>query len=68
MVNRVQDPLIPIRCADATHRALERAYAAVGRPDHYRYVRLEGEEGHGFGSREKAEHLAWMQTWLLSGR
>ena len=68
MVNRVEDPLIPIRCADETHRALESAYAAAGRPGHYRYVRLEGEEGHGVGPREKAEHLAWMQTWLLSGR
>jgi len=33
MVNRVQDPLIPIRCADATDLALRRAYAAAGRRD-----------------------------------
>jgi hypothetical protein len=65
MVNRVKDPLIPIGCADETARVLRRAYAAAGRSDRFRYVRIEDKEGHGFGPQENTEHLAWMRTWML---
>jgi hypothetical protein len=65
MVNRVKDPLIPIGCADETARVLRRAYAAAGRSDRFRYVRIEDREGHGFGPQENTEHLAWMRTWML---
>ena len=68
MANRVKDPLIPIGCADETDRVLRRAYAAAGRSDRYRYVRIEGTEGHGFGPQEAELHLAWMRTWLLRAR
>lgn len=68
MANRVQDALIPISCADETDRVLRRAYAAAGRRDRYRYVRIENTEGHGFGPEEEEQHLAWMRTWLLQAR
>ena len=56
MVNRAQDPLVPIACADETDRVLARAYAASGRRDRYRYVRVEDAEGHGLGAaRERRE-------------
>lgn len=68
MVNRVKDPLIPISCADETDRALRPAYAAVGRAEHFRYLRIEEQEGHGFGPTENAENLAWMRAWTLGKR
>ena len=68
MVNRVKDPLIPISCADETDRALRPAYAAAGGGNRYRYVRIEEQEGHGFGPKENAENLAWMRAWMLGKR
>jgi hypothetical protein len=68
MVNRVQDALIPIACADATDRVLARAFRAAGRSDRYRFVRIEDAEGHGLGAREDAENLAWLRRWLFNRR
>jgi hypothetical protein len=66
MVNRAKDPLVPIACADETDRVLARAYAAGGRRDRYRYVRIEDAEGHGLGPRENEENLAWLRRWLFA--
>jgi hypothetical protein len=68
MVNRVQDPLVPIACADATDRVLGRAFRAAGKGDRYRFVRIEEAEGHGLGARENAEDLAWLRRWLFGRR
>jgi hypothetical protein len=68
MVNRTQDALVPIACADETDRVLARAYAASGRRDRYRYVRITDAEGHGLGPRESEENIAWLRRWLLEGR
>jgi len=66
MVNRVKDPLVPIACADETDRVLARAFAASGRRDRYRFVRIEDAEGHGLGPRENEENLAWLRRWLFA--
>jgi dienelactone hydrolase len=63
MVNKVGDELIPISCADATARALERAYRRAGASDRFRYVRLP-VAGHGMGADENSETFAWLQQWL----
>ncbi len=68
MVNRAQDPLVPISCADETARVLQRAYAAAGRRDRFRFVRIEDLEGHGAGPRESKENFSWLRTWLLPAR
>lgn len=68
MVARVQDPLIPIACADETDTVVARAFAASGHRDRYRYVRITDAEGHGLGTGEDAENLAWLRQWLLGGR
>jgi hypothetical protein len=65
MVNRVQDPLVPIACADETQRVLAPAYAHSGFAHRFRSVRLEGTQGHGIGPREDAENRAWLRAWLL---
>ena len=65
MVNRVQDPLIPIACADETQRVLAPVYASSGFARRFRYVRIEEAAGHGLGAREDAENRAWLRAWLL---
>ena len=65
MVNRVQDPLIPIACADETQRVLAPVYASGGFARRFRFVRIEEAEGHGLGPREDQENRAWLRTWLL---
>ena len=63
MVNRIDDPLIPISCADATAKALARAYERAGAPERFRYVRV-AEPGHGVGAQEGNEAMVWLQDWL----
>jgi hypothetical protein len=63
MVNRVDDELIPISCADATAEALAPAYERAGAADRFRYVRIE-TTGHGFGPNEHREAMAWFEKWL----
>lgn len=52
LVNRTDDPAMPIACADETARALTPAYAAAGVPDHFRLLRLDGRSG-GLGIDER---------------
>jgi dienelactone hydrolase len=63
MVNRDEDPIIPIACADTTARALERAYRRAGVPERFRYVVLHGEQ-HGLDKRDVEETLGWLDRWL----
>ncbi|TMA56511.1 MAG: hypothetical protein E6J75_09560 [Deltaproteobacteria bacterium] len=67
VVNRVDDPLIPISCAESTAHVLERAYARAGVPERFRFVRTQ-ESGHGVGKAEGEEALAWLRRWLLEPR
>jgi len=67
MVNRVDDPLIPISCAESTAHVLERAYARAGVPERFRFVRTQ-ESGHGVGKAEGEEAFAWLRRWLLEPR
>ena len=62
MTNRIGDELIPIGCADETARVLTEAFARAGRPDHFRFVRIEGA-GHGIGTEERQEVQAWFDKW-----
>ena len=64
MVNRIDDPLIPVSCADATAEVLARAYEHAGTPERFRYVRV-AEPGHGVGVQEGNEAMVWLQDWLL---
>lgn len=63
MVNRVQDELIPISCADETARILTRAYDRHDAAARFRYVRLD-QPGHGMGLEERRDGMAWLQQWL----
>ena len=63
MVNRDEDPIIPIQCADETARVLERAYRRAGVPERFRYVVLQGEQ-HGLDRRDTEETLEWLDRWL----
>jgi len=63
MVNRIEDPLIPISCAESTARALERAYERAGVPERFRFVRIQ-DGGHGVGQADAEEALAWLERWL----
>src|SRR5262249_14944173 len=65
MVNRVQDPLIPIACADETQRVLAPVYASGGFAPRVRFVRIEEAGGHGLGPPQHQENRAWLRTWLL---
>jgi hypothetical protein len=65
MVNRTQDPIIPIACADETERVLAPAYARSGFARRFRYVKVTDAAGHGLGPREGAENRAWLREWLL---
>ena len=67
LVNRIEDPLIPISCAESTVHALERAYARAGVPERFRFVRTQ-ESGHGVGKAEGEEALGWLRRWLLEPR
>ena len=67
VVNRVDDPLVPISCAESTAHVLERAYARAGVPERFRFVRTQ-ESGHGVGKAEGEEALAWLRRWLLEPR
>src|SRR5262249_17481220 len=67
MVNRVQDPLIPIACADETQRVLAPVYASSGFARRFRFVRTEGAEGHRLGPREVQKNLPWLHKGLLGG-
>jgi len=62
MVNGRADLPIPIACAESTARALRKAYAAVRRPDAFRFVVID--EGHVMGSRAKREAMDWLGRWL----
>lgn len=63
MVNRVDDQVIPISCADETARVLEQAYRRADATDRFRYVRRP-VAGHGIGAEENNETLAWFEQWL----
>jgi len=63
MVNRAEDPIIPVSCADATARVLKQTYAAAGATDRFRYVRFE-TTGHGIGPDERRETMEWLGKWL----
>src|SRR5262249_20098378 len=65
MMNRADDQLIPVSCADATARVLTRAYARAGHPTRFRYLRLPGG-GHGFGAEESEAAIGWFQQRLLA--
>lgn len=62
MVNRAEDPIIPVSCADETARVLGEAFARAGVPERFRYLRLEGA-GHG-GEAEAAAAMDWLRRWL----
>jgi hypothetical protein len=62
MVNARDDVAVPLACAEATARVLERAYARAGRADRYRFTLVPG--GHGLGDRARADALAWLYRWL----
>lgn len=64
LVNRIDDPVVPIACADATSRALAPAYAAAGEPDRFRQMRLPGAT-HGLGPEERAAVKAFLTRWLV---
>jgi hypothetical protein len=64
LVNRIDDPVVPITCADATATVLRPAYAAGDEPDHFHQVRLPGAT-HGLGDEERKEVLAFLKRWLL---
>jgi dienelactone hydrolase len=64
MLNRVEDELVPVSCADATAEALAAAYERAGAADRFRYVRME-MTGHGIGRAERRETMAWFDEWLL---
>ena len=68
MVNRTQDPIIPIACADETERVLAPVYARSGVSRRFRYVRVTDAAGHGLAPREDAENRAWLRQWLLGKR
>ena len=68
MVNRTQDPIIPIACADETERVLAPVYARSGFSRRFRYVRVTDAAGHGLAPREDAENRAWLRQWLLGKR
>lgn len=63
MINRAQDLLIPISCADATAEALSASFAAAGTPERFSYLRLQAE-GHGVGREEIDAAVAWLRRWL----
>ena len=63
MVNRTQDEMIPISCADDTARLLGPAYQEAGMAERFRYVRLEAS-GHGIGADERREAAAWFEKWM----
>jgi hypothetical protein len=63
MINRVQDELIPVSCADETARVLQPAYAAAGATDRFRYIRREAT-GHGTGPEEIQPTMEWFEHWL----
>lgn len=63
MINRTQDLIIPVACADATAEALTRAFAAAGESERFSYLRVQGE-GHGVGRDDIAATIAWLQRWL----
>src|SRR5262249_44772375 len=67
-VNRTEDPIIPIACADETERVLAPVYARSGFSRRFRYVRVTDAAGHGLGPREDAENRAWLGKWLLGAR
>jgi dienelactone hydrolase len=58
------DPAIPIECARNTADALERAYAAAGMSDRFRFVVFPGQ-GHNLGTESQREALEWWQHWLV---
>lgn len=63
MVNRTQDEMIPISCADETARLLGPAYREAGMAERFRYVRLEAS-GHGIATAERREAAAWFEKWM----
>jgi dienelactone hydrolase len=64
MVNGADDAAVPLPCANATARALERAYARARTPERFRFVVL-GEQGHNLDTRADEEVMAWWWRWLL---
>ena len=64
MLNGAQDPAIPVACARRTAAALERAYAARGQSERFRFV-LYPERGHDVGAPARDETLRWWERWLL---
>jgi dienelactone hydrolase len=64
MLNGAQDPAIPLVCARPTAAALERAYAARGLSERFRFV-LYPERGHDLGAPARDETLHWWERWLL---
>jgi dienelactone hydrolase len=60
------DPAIPIECARRTAAAFERAYAAAGASDRFRFVVFPGE-GHNLGAESQRLALEWWERWLVNG-
>ncbi|HEV7733775.1 MAG TPA: hypothetical protein VGR62_16520 [Candidatus Binatia bacterium] len=64
LVNRVDDPAVPIACADETARALAPAYAAAGVTDHFRQLRLDGRAS-GLGPEERKAVMDFLARRLV---
>jgi hypothetical protein len=64
LLNRVDDPVIPIACADETARVFGDAYAAVGASDRFQRQRLPGA-AHGLGAEERAAVQRFLTRWLV---
>ncbi len=64
LVSRIDDPVVPIACADATASMMTPAYAALGEPDAFRHVRVPGA-AHGLGPEERTAIKAFLTRWLV---
>ncbi len=65
MVNGGKDVAVPGACAVETAQVFERAYAAAGVPDRFRFVYVEGG-GHDLGDEARYQTLAWLYRWLVA--
>ncbi len=64
LVNRIDDPAVPIACADDSARVLAPAYAAAGVPDHFRQLRLDGRTS-GLGTEERTAVMDFLRRRLV---
>ncbi|HEV7732169.1 MAG TPA: prolyl oligopeptidase family serine peptidase [Candidatus Binatia bacterium] len=65
MVNGGKDVAVPGACAVETAKVFERAYAAGGVPERFRFVYVEGG-GHDLGDEVRYQTLAWLYRWLVA--